>query len=192
MSEFVRCLVGMFAVIAPLGAMASLIGDRVRAGALPHGELRVVLGAPAVAFTVLAASAAISGPVLDWLDVSPESFQFAAGAAMFPLALRLILLGDSASLPERTPAYAWAVPLAVPVLAGPSSIIASISYAARFGEGEAILASAIVLAATAAMFAALHWLDRLPLLVVQAAARLSGGLLVLIAVELAVDGVQSV
>jgi multiple antibiotic resistance protein len=152
----------------------------------------MVLGAPAAAFAVLAVFAGVSGPLLDWLDVSPESFQFAAGAAMFPLALRLILLGDSASLPERLPTYAWAVPLAVPMLAGPSSIIAAVSYAARFGEGEAILASAVVLTVTAAMFAALHWFERLPLVVVQAAARLSGGLLVLIAVELAVDGVRSV
>lgn len=191
MSEFIRCLVGMFAVIAPLGAVAAVLADRVRAGALPH-DSRLMLGGPAAALAVLAAFAALSDPLLDWLDVSPESFQFAAGAAMFPLALRLILQGDSASLPERPPSYAWLVPLAVPMLAGPSSIIAGVSYAARFGESEAIAASAIVLALTAGMLAAMEWFEKMPLVLVQTAARLSGALLVVIAVELAVDGVRSV
>jgi multiple antibiotic resistance protein len=186
MSDLIRCVAGMFAVISPLGALATVMAGRATT------DRRLLVAAPAAAFVVLAAFALLSEPLLDWLDVSPESFQFAAGAAMFPLALRLILMGDSMSAPENAPSYSWLVPFAVPMLAGPSSIIAAISYAARFGEGEAILASAVVLAFTAVLFMTLERFEKVPLIVLQTAARLSGGLLVLIAVELAVDGVRSV
>jgi multiple antibiotic resistance protein len=196
MSDFIRCLIGMFAVIAPFGALATVMAGRVRAGPprrIPHEGQWLRTASPAAAFVVLAVFGLLNEPLLDWLDISPESFQFAAGATMAPLAVRLILAGDSMPAPDRPlPSYAWFAPFAVPMLAGPSSIIAAISYAARFGEGEAILASAIVCAVTAGLFALSDRFEKVPLVVVQTAARLSGGLLVLIAVELAVDGVRSV
>ena len=198
MSDFLRCLVGMFAVVAPFGALATLIPagrrnpDADGQGWGPSPRWPVAFSPPA-AFAVLAVAALLNGPVLDALKVSPESFQFAAGAVMAPLAVRLMLAGNSMPAPEGPPpGYAWLVPLAVPLLAGPSSIIAAISYAARFGAGDAILASAIVATLTAALFALSDRFDRLPLIVVQTISRLSGGLLVLIAVELAIDGVHSV
>jgi small neutral amino acid transporter SnatA (MarC family) len=195
MSDFIRCLVGMFAVVAPFGALATVMAGRVRASALTHVEqpARWMIGTPAAAFVVLALFALLNEPLLDWLKISPESFQFAAGAAMAPLAVRLILAGDSMPAPDRPlPSYAWFAPSAVPMLAGPSSIIAVISYAARFGESEAIMASAMACALTGALFALSERLEKVPMVVVETAARLSGGLLVLIAVELAVDGVRSV
>jgi multiple antibiotic resistance protein len=189
MSEFIRLLVGMFAVVAPPGAVVALC----RTHALDdHASQVTRLRAAVASFGVLAAFALLSGPILDWLDVSAESFQFAAGAAMFPLALRLVLAGDSAELPGRLPSYGWLVPLAVPLLAGPSAIIAAISYSARFGEGQAILATAGVLMVTAALLAAMEWFERFPPIILHTAGRLSGGLLIVIAVELAVDGVRSV
>lgn len=187
MSDFLRCLAGMLAVVAPFGALATQRASSERA-ASPW----VAAGAAASAFVILSGSAALNRPLLDWLNVSPESFQFAAGAAMAPLAVRLILAGDSMPSTGRLPRYAWAVPLAVPLLAGPSSIISAVSYAARFGEGETIAASALATAFTGLLLAAPGVFDRVPLVVVRTLARLSGGLLLLIAVELAVDGVHSV
>jgi multiple antibiotic resistance protein len=183
----------MFAVIAPLGALPTMLAWSKGALGQDRGpDPRIAVLSPAAALALLAAASLVDNPLLDWLDISPESFQGAAGAAMGILAARLILAGDSMPAPERTPAYAWLVPFAVPMLAGPSSIIAAISYAARFGEVEAIAASAIVLAFTGALFALLPRLDRLPLIVAQAAARLSGGLLLVVAIELVIDGVHSV
>ncbi len=190
MSEFLRCLIGMFAVVAPVGALAAVLANRKAFDPKPDTLLWVA--SPAAAFAVLTTFALLSDPLLDALDISPESFQFAAGAGMFPIALRLMLTGDSTSVPERVPRSAWLIPLGVPALAGPSSIIAAVSYAARFGEGNAILAVALVLGATSALLAAQEFFQRIPIVVLQTAGRLSGGLLLVIAVELAVDGVRSV
>lgn len=191
MSDFVRCLVGMFAVVAPFGALSTAVAARVSAGAHLHAR-RLAL-APGAAFVVLAVAALLNEPLLDWLKISPESFQFAGGAAMAPLAVRLVLAGDSMPAPERPlPAYAWLVPFGVPLLAGPSSIIAAVSYAARFNVGDAIVASALVAGFTAGLFALAPRFERVPPVVLQTIARLSGGLLGLIAIELVIDGVHSV
>lgn len=193
MSELLRAFVGMFAVVAPLGALPVLVAYyRTFEDKAAYPARHLIIGAPLVAFAALVASAAVSGPVLDWLDVTGESFQFAAGAVMFPLAMRLLISGDSMPLPDRLPGYAWLVPFALPMLGGPSSVIAVISYADRFGETEAIAASLAALAITAAVFAAVPLVERWPSIVVSTLGRFSGGVLLVIAVELAIDGVQSV
>lgn len=189
MSDFIRCFVGMFAVIAPFGALASL---RASGAARPNPWVRAPFMTPLAAFAVLATAAALNDPLLDWLKISPETFQFAAAAAMAPLAARLILAGNSMPPIDSPTRYAWLVPFAVPLLAGPSSIIAVVSYAARFSIADAVLASAIVLIATAGLFAALDRFEKIPLVILTTLARLSGGLLVLIAIEMAIDGVHSV
>jgi len=194
MSDFLRCLVGLFAAVAPLGALAVALAERARGSEarLPD-PLRLAVLSPAAALVALTGAALLSDPLLDVLNVSGENFQFAAGAAMVPLAMRLILMGDSMAAPEgRLPRYDWLVPYGVPLLAGPVSLIAAVSYAARFGEAEAIGASAVVLALVGALFAAVPRLDRVPLVVVQTLGRLSGGVMLVIAVELVVDGVHSV
>jgi multiple antibiotic resistance protein len=182
----------MFAVIAPIGAITTVLGDDSPKGDRSLEGRGVAVGASAIAFITLSVFALLSEPLLDWLNVSGESFQFAAAASMFPLAIRLILIGDSMALPQRLPRYAWLVPFAIPMLAGPSSIITAISYAARFGEAKLILASGLVLVITGVMLALADRFEKVPFIVMQAAGRLSGGLLLLIAVELAIDGVRSV
>jgi len=194
MSEFLRCLAGMIAVVAPLGALASLLGvpPGARAEASARDRWRLAILSPLAALAVLAVAALLNDPLLDWLNISPKEFQFAAGAAMAPLAARLMLTGDSMPPPRELPGYSWLVPFGVPLLAGPSSIIAVICYAARFGDARAIIASAIAVGLVGILFALSQKLERVPLIAWQTLARLSGGALVLLAVELAVNGVHSV
>jgi small neutral amino acid transporter SnatA (MarC family) len=182
----------MFAVIAPLGAAACMFRSDTATRDEVWGRQWLWILSSTAALAALSFAAALNDPLLDWLEVSPESFQLAAAAAMFPLAIRLLVAGDSMAMPAQLPGYAWLVPLGVPMLASPTSIIAAISYAARFGEMRAILASAVVLAATGALFTWLDRPERARTVLLQTLARLSGGLLILVAFELAIDGVHSV
>jgi small neutral amino acid transporter SnatA (MarC family) len=78
-----------------------------------------------------------------------------------------------------------------PLLAGPAALGATVSYGTRFGTGTAIGAAFVALVLTAlilAFAAGRAWDGR----VIRALAMLNGALLVVIAVEMAVDGVQSV
>ena len=194
MTDFLRTTLGLFAAVAPFGALpvflafASLRGESSqtwRDGVLACGT----------AFVVLAGAALVADPMLDFLDISGENFQLAAAVAMMPLAFRLILTADSAPPPDEPsgPLPAWLVPLAIPLLASPPAIIAAMSYSARYGEGNAIATAAVVIALTAAITSGGPWLARgIGRFGLGALGRLSGALLVVIAVELAVDGVRSV
>ena len=185
MSEFARATAGIFLAVAPFGALPVFLDARL--GADERARTAVVMCAAALA--LLAAGTLAAEPLLDWLDISAENFQLAAGLIMLPQALHLIWRG-------RTLAEAEAgviVPLAAPLLAGPASVAAAMSYGTRYGEGDAVAASALVLAATLGVLALGGWVEakvgRGPL---GLAGKVNGALLVVVAVELIVDGIGSV
>ncbi len=197
MSDFAICLAGLFATVAPFGALSAVLRyqrDIARQQSPdPLQPARPTLFSLVAAFTLLAAAALVSDPLLDALHISGPSFEFAAAAAMVPLAIRLLVFGDSMAAPSwRLPDYAWLVPFAAPLLAGPVSLIAAISYADRFGVAEAIVAAAIALSLTAILLATLPRWQRVQPLVVQMLGRLSGVLLVAMAAEMALDGLYRV
>jgi small neutral amino acid transporter SnatA (MarC family) len=194
-SEFWREVLGLFASVAPFGALPVFAAHAGRAGGGRRAILAIVVGL--IAFALLAAAIAVGDPFLAWIDVSPENFQLAAGLAMMPLAFRLIWAGDSMGIrPNQTSGVVgspWLVPLAVPLVAGPASLAAAISYGTRFGVGSTLGAAALTIVLTTATFAASGLLVRLVGSAgISALGRLSGLLLVVIIVELMVDGVQSV
>ena len=197
MSDFAICLAGLFATVAPFGALSAVlrykrdIARQQSPDALP--VRRLTLFAPAAAFALLTVAALVSGPLLDALHISGPSFEFAAAAAMVPLAIRLLVFGDSMAPPAwKLPDYAWLVPFTLPLLAGPVSLIAAISYADRFGVVEAIVAAAIALSLTGTLFATLPRWQRTRPIAVQMLGRLSGVLLVAMAAEMVLDGLHSV
>jgi multiple antibiotic resistance protein len=194
MSDLLRAAIGLFAAIAPFGALPVFLACSRRPDAIAHARLAVF--ASTFAAAALIASAALADPVLDWLDISPESFQFAAGAIMAPFAARLLLTGTSMPIPtagEPSHRLDWLTPLGVPLLAGPAAIAAAMSFSARFGFPTAAASSLAVLAVTLLTLLTGAALERqLRPAGVNALGRLSGGLLAVIAVELAVNGVKSV
>lgn len=189
---------GMFAAIAPFGALRTIADyvDRAPGQGAPVARGRLTWIPSLIAFTVFAVTAILADPFLELIDVSPENFQFAAGAVMAPFALRLLWTGDSMHQPNSPRIGAlepWLFPAAVPLLAGPASLTAALSYSARFGAGDVIAAAILVLAVSAFLLSLAAPLCRtLGNVGVGTLGRLSGALLVIVAVELAVDGVQSV
>lgn len=197
MSAFAICLAGLFATVAPFGAVNVMLRykrDIARQQSPdPLQPARLTLYSPVAAFALLAVAALVRDPLLDALHISGPSFEFAAAAAMVPLAIRLLVFGDSMAAPAwKLPDYAWLVPFATPLLAGPVSLIASVSYADRFGVAETIVAGAIALSLTGTLFATLPRWQRVQPLVVQMLGRLSGVLLVAMAAEMALDGIYSI
>lgn len=185
MSEFVRAVVGIFAAVAPFGALPVFRDARVTS----DQRLPVVMLMFAAAFLLLGVAVLAGDPFLDWLDISPENFQLAASVIMLPQALHLLWRGRS--LTDAGPGTV--VPLAAPLLAGPASLAAAMSYGTRFGELDAIGATAVVLIATAVLLLASDWIGRkVSPAMIGLFGRLNGALLAVIAIELAVDGVRSI
>lgn len=197
MNDFAICLAGLFATVAPFGALSAVLRYKREIARQQSPDLlqlgRLTLFSPVAAFALLAVAALVSDPLLDALHISGPSFEFAAAAAMVPLAIRLLVFGDSMAAPAwKLPDYAWLVPFALPLLAGPVSLIAAISYADRFGVAEAIVAAAIALSLTVTLFSTLPLWQRAQPLAVQMLGRLSGVLLVAMAAEMVLDGLYSI
>lgn len=195
MSEFSRALFALIVAVAPFGALplfAAYLRD-----VTPRMRIRGSVIAGVISIVMLAATIVISDPFLDWIEVSPENFQIAAGVIMGPIAIRLLITGDAMTTPDETngpmPPRAWLVPIAFPLIAGPASLAAALSYGTRFGEGEVILAAGIAAAIGAATsLFAVHILRAIGKVPANAFGRLNGALMMVIIVELMIDGIQSV
>lgn len=185
MSDLSRAAVGLFAVLAAPGALALFAAF---APSAPSSRLRLVAAVGSLAFAVLAVAGALGEPVLDWLDVSAENFQLAGGIVMLPLAFRLLWWGESGA-PTATQPF-WR---ASSLMLGPVPVVLMLSYSARFGFGTALGAAAVALLASGLLLMAGAWVTgRLGQGGSALLGRFNGALIVVLAVELMVDGVQSV
>jgi len=195
LNEFTRATFALVLAVAPLGALPIFAAYLREVSA--ETRLRGAIGVGALSFVLLTVTVLIGDPFLDWIDVSPANFQIAAGIIIAPVALRLLVTGDSMITPRDAdgpmPSRAWLVPLVFPLIVGPASLAAAISYGTRFGEGETIAAAAVasVVALLTCAFA-LPLIRSLGTLAVGALGRLNGALLMIVVVELIIDGVQTV
>jgi multiple antibiotic resistance protein len=148
----------------------------------------------AASFVMLITFALAGQEVLDFLGISPASFQVAAGLLLVIPAYRLVAEGQPADEREQMPASPLdfaLVPLATPLIAGPGALAATASFAQSLGRPETIAAVSIVLAITFVALMAADPLARLlgaPLL--RLMARVVGILLFAIAVDFVMDGIR--
>lgn len=143
----------------------------------------------AVAAAVLGAAALLADPLLEALEVEPESARTAAGLVMAAAGLatiaRFVLAPWSAKEPAADIPAAW---VGWPMAAGPAAVAATISLAADTADGR-VLAAAVVPVVLAIAGVALGAGGAL---VVRAGATLLATGLVVFAVALVVSGVRDV
>jgi multiple antibiotic resistance protein len=185
MSDSMLTTLSVFAVIASPAAIASFAAFAPTVDAARIQLLALVFG---LVLGTLAIAIFISDPFLDWLSVSGESFQTAAGLVMLPLAARLLWSGQRPEAPASSSFWR-----ATSLVLGPASAVIALSYSARFGVATALGASALAVLLSAALLMVSPWLAcRVPAAALSLLGRFNGALIVILAVELIVDGVQSV
>ncbi|HEY5625984.1 MAG TPA: MarC family protein [Dehalococcoidia bacterium] len=194
MTEILRAAVGVLATLAPFGLLpAFLAASSERSEGDDASAVRTLLLAGITALAALLVAVLLADPFLGFLDISGENFQGAAAVIMAPLAIRLLWSGRSLGLSEVATRRPWLLPLAIPGLAGPAALGAVVAYSGRYGEADAAAAVVIAVLAAGALLYAGGLLQRaIGELAIGVLGRLSGALVVAIAVELAVDGVRSV
>ena len=195
MSDALLLLAVFWAAMNPPASIASLPEgfEGIERAALT----RLLVAGWLAAGVLIVASAMMHGQLLDLLGVAAPSFDIAAGIVMLAGAARPLLSGraieeSTASLLDASDRAAL-IPLAVPLLATPAALAAAISHGGRVGEGETIVAALVLAGVTALAMRAdplVQWQQRQ--VVARVLARLTGGLLVFVAVALIVDGVFSV
>lgn len=139
---FIPALVTLLVVVDPIGLVPSYL-------ALTHGlpqraRRSVALRATLIAIAILAGSALIGGWLLRTLSIGLPAFRIAGGLLLFSIAsemvfgVRIVRQSQQAeqAIDEHVRNIA-AFPLAIPLMAGPGAITATILLASR-SEGDPV------------------------------------------------------
>lgn len=182
----------LFLILDPLGnipVFLSLLKP------LPPQRRRIVLARELlIALGVLFVFLFAGQYVLQVMHLRQESISIAGGIVLFLIGIKMIfprpegIFGD---VPEGEP---FIVPMAIPLIAGPSGMAAVMLMANSDPERTADWSLALFLAwaATAAILFAATWLYRLlGMRVLTAVERLMGMLLVALSVQMFLDGVKA-
>ncbi|HTV35372.1 MAG TPA: MarC family protein [Xanthobacteraceae bacterium] len=204
MLEFlISALVTLLVVVDPLGLAPTFIA--ITEGLSESLRHQVALRAAIIAAAILVGTALIGDQLLKALEISLSAFRIAGGLLLFSIAtemafgVRMRREGEAAeqALEERARNIA-AFPLAIPLMAGPGAITATVLLTGRAGGNLILLALllAVVLVVAAACYVVFLFAVRLRRLLGVTGnivlSRLLGVLLAALAVQYVIDGIRAV
>jgi multiple antibiotic resistance protein len=198
----ISALLTLFVVVDPVGLVPTFLAVTED---LPRPSRRSVAArASIIAGAILVGTALIGDWLLHTLSISLPAFRIAGGLLLFSIASEMVfgvrLRRESEEAEEAVEEHVRniaAFPLAIPLLAGPGAITATVLLAGRAGGNLvsiAVLIGVVVLVA-AACFSAFLFAERigrfLGLTGNVVLSRLLGVLLAALAVQYVVDGVRA-
>ena len=193
--DFLRAFISFFAIIGPTSNI--LIFHVFSRRLAPRERVAMALLSVGVAFAMIVAFSLGGETVLDYLNISNESFQVAAGALLVLPALRLVEKGEPMEVTEEEnrlgPFQLAVVPLATPLLAGPGALAAAISFSSDIGSGTTLLAAAVVLGLAFLGFSAAGWVFRIvgPS-ILRLLSRIVGIILAAVAADFILEGLSAI
>jgi multiple antibiotic resistance protein len=164
-------------------------------GRYPRGQrLRIIGRELAIAYLVLAFFLASGDIVLRYLGLEQPALGIAGGVVLFIIALRMVFPDQVAVEPRERHEEPFIVPLAVPMIAGPSALAAVLLLVSRepdrFWTWLGALTAAWCVSA-AILVASGILMEKLGPRALRALARLTGMLLIMMAVQMLMDGVTA-
>jgi multiple antibiotic resistance protein len=198
----ITALVTLFVVVDPIGLAPTFLA--VTEGLPRRARRDVALRASLIAGAILIGTALIGDLLLRALGISLPAFRIAGGLLLFAIAFEMVLgvrirrEGQEAeeAVEERVRNIA-AFPLAIPLLAGPGAITATVLLSGR-ADGNMLLVGlllAVVVLVALASLAAFLLAGRLSRLLGLTGnivlSRLLGVLLAALAVQYVVDGIRA-
>lgn len=179
--------VTLFFVMDPLGNIP--IFESLLSRVEPKRRRRIVARELLIALAILMAFLLVGNSVMSFLGLSQPALRLSGGVILFVIALRMIF--PRPSVDEDLDEEPFIVPLAMPMVAGPSAIAILLLLQARephrLGEWmvalfAAWLAATLILTTSSLM---LRWLGTKG---VRALERLMGMLLIMLATQMMLDG----
>jgi len=199
----VSALITLFVVVDPIAMAPTFL---VVTDGMPRASRRSVgIRASILAGAILTGTALIGDRLLDVLEISLPAFRIAGGLLLFWIAAEMVFgvrsrhEGEAAeqAMEERVRNVA-AFPLAIPLLAGPGAITATVLLAGRADDNWLMIAIliAVVLLVVAACLVTFYFAERISGLLGMTGnivlSRLLGVLLAALAVQYVVDGIRAV
>jgi MarC family membrane protein len=190
-SELLSAFILMALVIDPFGSVPLVNAMLAR---VPEARRRrVIVRECLIAFVTLAIFMVFGRRVLDLMHLSESALSIAGGVILFMIAIRLVFgypEGAFGPVPAGEP---FIVPLAIPLIAGPSALATVMLMGKR--EPEKLLTWGIALSVTMAfttllLLAGARLQRVMGAQVMQAIERLMGLILTAIAVEMLLGGIR--
>ena len=182
----------LFLILDPLGNVPVFLS--LLKPLAPHRRRLVLLRELLIALAVLFLFLFAGKAILDAMHIKQESVSIAGGIVLFLIGIRMIFPtaeGIVGEVPEGEP---FIVPLAIPMVAGPSGMAAVILMGSSDPHrlGDRSLALFLAWLATAViLFSATYLYKVLGSRVLTAVERLMGMLLVTLSVQMFLDGVAA-
>lgn len=179
----------LFLVMDPLGNIPMFLSALKEVPA--ERRRRVLVRELLIAYAVLVACLLVGQPLLRSLRLDQESISIAGGIVLFLIALRMIFPSEGGVLGESIEGEPFIVPLAIPLLAGPSALSAILVLASTAPERTLGWLGALTLAwgASAAILLSSNLFYRiLRRRGLVALERVMGMILVMLAVQMFLDG----
>ncbi len=179
----------LFLVLDPFGNMVTFhsLLERVPA----RRRRRVLIRELLIAFAVLVFFVFAGSAILSTLGIRISTLNISGGILLFLIALGMVFPAKSILYDSDT-SEPFIVPIAVPLLVGPSTIALLLLLASRFPSEKlaAMMVVSIAWGSSAAILLVSSWVLRvLGSKGTQAMERLMGLMLILIAVQMFLDGV---
>jgi multiple antibiotic resistance protein len=190
--SFVSAALLLFLVMDPLGNILLFVGALQNVP--PARRVRVVARELVIAYAVLVLFLFTGEHLMRWLGISSQALSIAGGIVLFLIAMRMVFPSAENSLAEQVSGEPLIVPLAIPYVAGPSTLATLMLMMSREPARWPAWLGALTLAwlASAAILVLggrlSRFLGKRGLLALE---RLMGLLLVALAVEMFIEGLRS-
>jgi MarC family membrane protein len=190
--DFLSSVFLLLLLLDPLGNIPFLLSLLRRIPA--ERRRRIVLRESLIAAAVLVCFVFVGDRLLAAMRLSDSALEISGGIILFLIALRMVFPPPAAVVDElEAPAEPFVVPLAIPMIAGPS-VLATVLLAARQGDQPWMLIAAILSASlmNTALLLSGDWFSRLfgrPGL--EAMERMMGLVLTALAVQMLTSGIKT-
>jgi multiple antibiotic resistance protein len=190
-NDIASAAVTLFLVMDPLGNVP--VFNAVLSRLPPNRRKQVIARELAIALVILLGFLFAGNAVLAFLGLTMPSLNIAGGVLLFIISLRMIFPGHFETSSDDGPADPFIVPLAVPCIAGPSTIaillLLSSKSPGQIGEWALALFLAWV-GATALLLASPRLLSIVGESGARALERLMGMILIILATQMLLNGIQ--
>lgn len=191
-SELLSAFILLALVVDPFGNVP--VVNTMLAGVPRERRRRVILRECLIASALLLLFMLFGRKVLDFMHLSETSLSIAGGVILFMIAIRMVFGHPEGAFGAPARGEPFIVPLAVPLIAGPSALATVMLMATREPQKiwVWIAALAATMVVTTLILATGESLERrMGERAMQAVERLMGLILTAIAVEMLLDGIRA-
>ena len=189
--EFLSAIILLTLVIDPFGNVPLV--NAMLADVAPARRRLVILRECTIAFVILALFMVFGHKLLELMHLSETSLSIAGGVILFMIAIRMVFAHPEGAFGPQARGEPLIVPLAIPLIAGPSALATVMLLASRepakLGMWALSLTATMVIATVVLLTGdkLQRWMGERAM---QAVERLMGLILTAIAVEMTLSGIK--